>query len=247
MYAANQVLDQCDSTNTVAKELAEAGFPHGTWVSSRVQNLGRGRLGREWKSLEGNLFLSLIATVEKKTLWSWIPLTTAVGTVRLLRRLYPDLDIRVKWPNDIWLRSAKLGGILCEASPFSTPPYIIIGLGLNCAHSPEGLDQEAIDLTQAQGGRLITADHVREKVISSILDEIDRLELNGPQTIIESYASWAAYPAGTEVKWTASQSSNQEEYSGTIQGLGPSGELQVTTSQNETVSLFAEDIKIKNC
>jgi BirA family transcriptional regulator, biotin operon repressor / biotin---[acetyl-CoA-carboxylase] ligase len=60
MKFANQLIEECASTNDLARELAEAGFPHGTWVAAKEQGRGRGRLGREWVGERGNLFLSVV-------------------------------------------------------------------------------------------------------------------------------------------------------------------------------------------
>src|SRR5690606_21800140 len=59
-YSKNLVLEEIESTNDYARNLGEEGLPHGTWISTRIQTQGRGRLGREWRSSEGNLFLSIV-------------------------------------------------------------------------------------------------------------------------------------------------------------------------------------------
>src|SRR4051794_23597950 len=97
----NTVLDSCESTNDCARALGEKGFAHGTWVSARRQTGGRGRLGRSWASIEGNLFLSLIVRIDRKDVWTWIPLAAAAGVVTALRARFENLDIRIKWPNDL--------------------------------------------------------------------------------------------------------------------------------------------------
>src|SRR5689334_9561043 len=111
---ANQVIDRCASTNDLARRLGELGYPHGTWISARAQDSGRGRLGRTWQGVEGNLFLSIVARVEPPRLWTWVPLATAVGIASALRARFTGLDLRIKWPNDLWIGRAKTGGILCE-------------------------------------------------------------------------------------------------------------------------------------
>src|SRR5271154_5529206 len=111
----NSVIERCDSTNDLARQLGESGCPHGSWISARVQEKGRGRLGREWQSMEGNLFLSIIVRPEKRSLWTWVPMASAIGAAETLSELYPKLQVRVKWPNDLWADRKKLGGILCEA------------------------------------------------------------------------------------------------------------------------------------
>ena len=53
-------LEETDSTNRVAKELARQGAPHGTVVSAKRQTAGRGRLGRRFCSPEGGIYLSVL-------------------------------------------------------------------------------------------------------------------------------------------------------------------------------------------
>src|SRR4051794_2063446 len=80
---ANCVLDRCSSTNDYARILGDRGYPHGTWVAVGIQEAGRGRLGRKWESLEGNLFLSLVVRLEPRALWSWVPLVSTMALVDL--------------------------------------------------------------------------------------------------------------------------------------------------------------------
>lgn len=241
---ANQVLDECSSTNDLAKELAEAGYSHGTWVSAKTQNFGRGRSGRKWESIEGNLFLSLIVRIQERALWSWVPLTAAVAVCRCLRDEFQDLDIRIKWPNDIWIEGAKLGGILCEGSGSQSSSFIVIGLGLNCVDSPKNVEQLTVDLTSARGGLQTYADQIRSSLISSLLEEIHSLVQHGPKREAEFYEKWAVLSQGTEVQWTSFSDSSIQ--SGVVQGLGSAGELKVVKESNQIVSLFAEDIKLKS-
>jgi BirA family biotin operon repressor/biotin-[acetyl-CoA-carboxylase] ligase len=233
----NLVVDQCDSTNDLARSSAEQGAPHGTWISARIQDSGRGRHGRKWQSIEGNLFLSLIIRIEDQHRWSWIPLTTAVGVVRYLRKKFPVLNVQIKWPNDIYLTGRKLGGILCE-SVNGPQPFIIVGIGLNCMASPEGPDLNGIDLTTLLNGKKISSDSIRLELISSVLKELNELATEGPGTIARCYQKWSVLSPGTEIHW------NQNQESGIVQGLGPSGELEVLMKENKIFSLYAEDISL---
>jgi BirA family biotin operon repressor/biotin-[acetyl-CoA-carboxylase] ligase len=231
---ANSVLDTAESTNDLAKRLGEAGFPHGTWISARVQTAGRGRAGRRWESQEGNLFLSVIARDPKKELWTWIPLVTGCATASVLRALFPTLDLRIKWPNDLWIKRdegfAKVGGILCEASSF-----VVIGLGLNCASFPD-VDQPTTSLSEALG-RKITADDVRAAIIAELLHRLAELSEQGPAQTAADFAHWSALPEGTEIEWG-------KDGRGTVLGLGESGELRVRSDQGE-VRVYAEDVRVR--
>ncbi|MGZ3687626.1 MAG: biotin--[acetyl-CoA-carboxylase] ligase, partial [Bdellovibrionota bacterium] len=157
---ANQVVDECESTNDLARALGEAGAPHGTWISARRQTRGRGRAGRDWQSEEGNLFISLVARVKDPALWSWVPLAAAVAVTRAVGRDFPEIPVRIKWPNDLWVRNRKLGGILCEGVG-TREAFIVIGIGLNCASAPEILERPATSLSEC-ANRPVTADVLRE-------------------------------------------------------------------------------------
>ncbi len=234
---ANRIIDRCHSTNDLAKSLAESGSPHGTWVSAKIQEGGRGRLGRQWQSIEGNLFLSLILRISEKHLWSWIPLATAVAVTRCLRNQYPELPIFIKWPNDLWLGNGKLGGILCEGAS----SYIVVGLGLNCVQSPSNLERPASDLTSARNGIQTLADDVRLSIIHSILEEVDRLISKGPDDLRLQYENWSLLSLGVSIEWESGGSLQI----GKVLGLGGSGELRVIQLNGEEKSLYAEDVRIR--
>ena len=237
----NTVIEKCGSTNDLAKQLGENGAPHGTWISARAQDQGRGRLGREWQSGRGNLFLSMIARMGMNQNTTWIPLTAAVAVVSAIREQYPDFDLRIKWPNDLWAfsgrNSAKLGGILCEGVGTPSSSFIVIGLGLNCTDSPKGLDQPTTSLTEVIGEGMIRADDVREDIILALNDRLNELMTTGPAGIGLAYERWAAFPRGTPITWG--------EGEGTVLGLGAASELLVELPNGTCRSLYAEDVKIR--
>ena len=231
---ANQVVDECSSTNDLARQLGEAGAPHGTWVSAKRQTAGRGRIGRKWEDLEGNLFLSLIVRVEDKKCWTWVPLAAAIGVTRALK---PYCSITIKWPNDLWVNGAKLGGILCEAIGSQQGSFIIIGLGLNCFARPELAEQATADL----GG--VQADAIRSQIIAEILQVLSELVAKdlGPATLAASYDQCAVFPRGTAIQWKDPRTDAVQ--SGEVEGLGTAGELLVRIPARGVVPLYAEDIR----
>jgi biotin-[acetyl-CoA-carboxylase] ligase BirA-like protein len=236
--AANQVVDRCDSTNDLARGLGEQGAPHGSWISARIQEKGRGRLGREWQSVEGNLFLSLVARLSEKSLWTWVPLGTAVAVARTLTAAYPTLDIRIKWPNDLWVGGAKLGGILCEAVGGREGSFLVIGLGLNCAYAPEGLDQATVSLSAALAPQRLIADDIRADIIRTLLGTLHELSTEGTWGIVRDYERWAALKPGSAIEWG-------ENKTGIVRGLGPSGELLVDSEEGVPLRLYAEDVRVR--
>jgi len=137
-------LNETDSTNTRAKELAAQGAPEGTLVIAEKQTEGRGRRGRSWFSPPGGgIYFSLILRpVLSPTETPRITLMTAVVLAETLISLM-KLKLRIKWPNDILVNGKKLAGILTEISTeMDEVNYIIVGLGLNVNTQLEDLPRE---------------------------------------------------------------------------------------------------------
>ena len=126
-------LEETDSTNRVAKELARQGAPHGTAVLADRQTAGRGRLGRQFFSPEGGLYLSVI--LRPKCPVEDLALMTPQAAVAVCRALEDTLGISpgIKWVNDLYLQGKKLCGILCEMAGDA----VIVGIGLNL-YTPAG-------------------------------------------------------------------------------------------------------------
>lgn len=117
--------DTVSSTNEIAKS-------YGPWcaVRARRQTRGKGRMGREWVSPEGNLYLSVVLPEagEKTHLVSFVAAVAVAETLR-------SFDVRLKWPNDVLLDGGKVCGILSERSD----EKIIVGIGVNAHICPEGV------------------------------------------------------------------------------------------------------------
>lgn len=229
---ANQVIEECDSTNTLAKELGEAGFPSGTWISAKKQNQGRGRSGRTWVSEEGNLFLSVILRPSSQVPITWIPLRVAVVLLEAIQTLNPDLKMKIKWPNDLVSpQGEKYAGILCEGYGGSQQSFLVVGIGVNCSTSPL-TDRE----TACVG---VSADKLRAlilKNIESVLEESDFKDRFQKNHVLHE---------GQKLGWVSLQ--NPELIlNGTYKGLGEFGELIVTkmNDQSET-RLWSEEVRTK--
>jgi BirA family biotin operon repressor/biotin-[acetyl-CoA-carboxylase] ligase len=159
-----------------------------------------------------------------------------VAIVRGVRSLFPDIALQIKWPNDIYFQSAKVGGILCEG----TSSFIVIGIGLNCVKAPQGLDQATTGLSQIHAGDPVVADQIRMPIVQALTEEFDHLIQNGPNRISQLYQAWAALPSGTPIQWGKSV-----EQQGWVETLGASGELLVKDKNGATIRLFAEDVSVR--
>ena len=140
-------LAETDSTNAEAMRRALAGDAGPLWVLADRQTTGRGRSGRSWSSEPGNLFASLlIATGCPLAKAGQLSLVAGVAVVDAIARAgAPVPGLRLKWPNDILIGAAKVGGILVESSARGPDKGLqaVIGVGLNLASAPDGLEGRA--------------------------------------------------------------------------------------------------------
>jgi BirA family biotin operon repressor/biotin-[acetyl-CoA-carboxylase] ligase len=139
-----EVLPEIDSSNSELMRRARSGQHEATLLVAERQSAGRGRMGRVWRSLPGeSLTFSLGLSLTPK---DWSGLSLAVG-LSLAESLHPD--IRLKWPNDLWLEDRKLGGILVEAATMGGRSHVVVGVGLNIQAQPAaGLHTAPAALTE---------------------------------------------------------------------------------------------------
>ncbi len=124
-----------DSTNARARELVEAGAPGGAIVTATEQTAGRGRQGRTWTAPPGRalLYSAILRPLDERHLL--LPLAVPLAVCEAAEELEPEVECQVKWPNDIWINSRKLAGVLIEAKP--QDGWAVIGIGLNLSIAPD--------------------------------------------------------------------------------------------------------------
>src|SRR6478735_3053431 len=106
-----EVLPQVDSSNSELMRRSRLGQSDPVLLVAETQTAGRGRLGRQWQSQAGDSLTFSLGMLLRPS--DWAGLSLAVG-VTLADALHPD--VRLKWPNDLWLADRKLGGILIETA-----------------------------------------------------------------------------------------------------------------------------------
>ena len=124
-----------DSTNTQMKKLAINGGKNHSVIVSEEQSAGRGRFGRSFYSpAQKGVYMSvLLKTGDSLQNATMITIKTAVAVRRAIAKLY-DIEVAIKWVNDLYYRGKKVCGILSEAiSDFESGMIeaIIIGIGIN--------------------------------------------------------------------------------------------------------------------
>jgi BirA family biotin operon repressor/biotin-[acetyl-CoA-carboxylase] ligase len=166
---------ELDSTNTYARQLAEAGAREGEIVIAEAQTQGRGRLGRRWQSPPfANLYFSVILRPQLPPAQApQITLTAAVALAETVAAFIAQ-PATIKWPNDILVGGKKLAGILTEASCDSERlHYVILGIGVNLNYAVEHMPQEI--RARATSIAHLTGKPVhRESFLRRLIQDLDR-------------------------------------------------------------------------
>jgi BirA family biotin operon repressor/biotin-[acetyl-CoA-carboxylase] ligase len=123
---------EVDSTNDVAKYLAEEGAIEGTIVVAEIQNRGKGRRGKTWISPPGGVWMSIILRPDIPPFNApQLTLVTGVAVAETLKKEC-ELDVGIKWPNDILIGNKKVCGILTEVNAsIEKVNYVVVGIGID--------------------------------------------------------------------------------------------------------------------
>lgn len=110
------------------------------WIRANAQTEGRGRKGRHWVSLPGNLYTTLLITPDAPpAALSQLSFVASLAVYDLaVHVLGGDADLSLKWPNDVLLKGNKLSGILAETIALNDTGRVSVamGCGVNLQHSP---------------------------------------------------------------------------------------------------------------
>jgi BirA family biotin operon repressor/biotin-[acetyl-CoA-carboxylase] ligase len=216
-----------DSTNSRARELAEAGAPHGTVVTAAEQSEGRGRQGRSWSAPPGGalLYSAVLRPLDRRHLL--LPLAVPVAVCEAAEELRPGIECAIKWPNDIWLDERKLGGILIEARP--QDGWAVLGIGLNLTIAPGEFPPELRDLAISLGVG------TREAARAALDAALDRWVEADNEEIL---SAWRARDTlrGREIAW--------DEGSGVADGVDERGNLLVVVD-GDRVALGAGEVHLR--
>lgn len=229
-------LDSVNSTNQQAGNLLSKSKPNeGTVISSYNQYDGKGQIGSSWfSSPDQNIAFSIIfyptfLSPEKQFLLSQFASLVVQETIH---HFLPTADVKIKWPNDIYLGTKKVCGILIQnqiQQKIIQSSIIGIGLNVNEKNFPDSLPNPT-SLALASGNEF----QLNEIVLflkSSFLEKYKRLaeDLNQKQ-IQKAYVNMLFQLNETH----RYRDDNGKEFSGIIEGVSKQGQLLVKTAGKQS-------------
>ncbi len=122
------------STNDVAIKKIKQGYKAGIVISD-TQSSGRGQYGRKWVSKKGNLFFSIFFIINKRVQISRL-VTSLLRIIKKILLKHTKSNLNIKKPNDITIDKKKICGVLNETLFYNNLKFLVVGIGINIASSP---------------------------------------------------------------------------------------------------------------
>ena len=236
-----------DSTNQRLIEAPSADDPQALFAEA--QTAGRGRRGRDWRSPFGaNLYLSLA--------WSFagwppklgcLPLAVGVAATRALSAAGLD-GVQLKWPNDLRIGNAKLGGILIESrSEIGGACRVVIGLGLNVAMTAAqaadvGQPWISVHAAQDAAGRpRTTRNALAAHLLAALSTALTDFEANGFAHFLDDW-NRLDIAANQPVRILGAGTA---EIDGIARGIDADGALIVETPDGRRQHLHAGEVSLR--
>ena len=225
-----------DSTNTQMKKLAINGGKNHSVIVSEEQSAGRGRFGRSFYSpAQKGVYMSvLLKTGDSLQNATMITIKTAVAVRRAIAKLY-DIEVAIKWVNDLYYRGKKVCGILSEAiSDFESGMIeaIIIGIGINV--STDNFPLEIASIATSLG----LQEANRNQFIAEILNQLFAIIDEDFKLVLNEYRM-----ASCVLHKQITFNQKGEQFTGLVREINDLGNLVVSSNGAEMV-LTAGEVSI---
>lgn len=214
-----RVVARCTSTNDLLLKVASQ-TP--VLLAAEEQTAGRGRRGRRWHSARGaGATFSLACRVRRPAReLPALSLVAGVAAARALRALGVG-GASLKWPNDLVVHGAKLGGILVETRGSSA----VIGIGINCRRSRGLRARVRRPVAFLEDYASLPRNRVIRDIAAALLEALDAFEARGFDAL---RADWEALDAHAGQRLRV-RLADGRTVSGLASGLAGDGGLKLLT------------------
>lgn len=174
-----RVFEEVESTNSTLIEMAQKGAQDGRVVVAWKQTSGRGRLGRNFESPEGGIYLSMLLPFDDTML------ITAKAAVAVKRAIMQETDKRtwIKWVNDIIYNGKKVAGILAQVYE----KHVVLGIGINFCTPVYSFSPQVRDIATSLYPNSQSADSDQMDLVNSIVKELVELAETNDKLWIGEY------------------------------------------------------------
>lgn len=221
-----RIVQRCTSTNDLLLQERDAARP--LLLAAEEQTAGRGRRGRRWHSAPGaGILFSLARRIRRPPReLAALSLVAGVAATRALRRL-GVAQAALKWPNDLMVNGAKLGGILVETRSQETSSLAVIGIGINYCRAPalERRLRRRVAFMQELMPRAPARNQIIQSSALALLEALEAFEARGFEALREDWLALHAH-AGQRL---LVRLADGRRLTGVASGLAEDGSLQLHT------------------
>ncbi len=186
-----------DSTNSyLMRRIPHQIKPNQVCVAE-FQSAGRGRRGRQWVSPFGShIYMSMYCYLEQgMSAAMGLSTVASLAVFDAIKTLY-DIDVELKWPNDVYINGVKLAGILIDLEGQALEPcHSVIGIGLNInmpKHMGNEINQPWTDL-QSYLKEPIDRNRLVAQIINCLISRLNEHSISGINTMLEDWKKRDVY------------------------------------------------------
>jgi BirA family transcriptional regulator, biotin operon repressor / biotin---[acetyl-CoA-carboxylase] ligase len=230
-----RVLESIGSTNDYVAALARGGAPEGLVVVAEHQFLGRGRLDRRWVSppRAGLTFSVLLRPKVPAAQRSWLPMLLAACAAETLSARC-DLDVSLKWPNDLLVHGRKVAGVLAE----TTGDAVVVGFGVNVSTTRDELPRDDATSLALETARPLDRGPVLLALLRAMGPAYEEWAGSGGAPVRERYLA-RCDTVGRAVRVSLP---GDATLAGEATDVDESGRLVVTSADGTTTAVSAGDV-----
>jgi BirA family biotin operon repressor/biotin-[acetyl-CoA-carboxylase] ligase len=227
---------------------------------AHYQTSGKGRAGRVWLSNPGDTLCFSLAYPFNKRPHELSGLSLVIGlaviagiagTLGINETTLHQQGLRLKWPNDLLLNNAKLGGILIEGgqSNPSSPTWMVIGLGLNLRNAEvisQNLENQtsftaaALDQLLPHHAPIPDTEFIWLKLIEAFERHLIQFEQHGFSYFKDSWSHWDALNGQS----VCISGAGEEPITGVSSGVDDSGAL-ILNQHDKSIAIHAGDVSLR--
>ncbi|KAI3419822.1 BPL/LPL catalytic domain-containing protein [Psidium guajava] len=219
-------------------------LPIGAVCATDIQSKGRGRSKNVWESPIGCLLFSFTIQMDDGKIVPLLQYVISLAITEAIKEIcdkngLPYLDVRIKWPNDLYLNGLKVGGILCTSTYKSKKFNVSAGIGLNVDNEKPTVCLNAVLRELSIASYKFT----REDILAAFFNKFENLYNlfihQGFQALEELYyKTWLH--SGQRVIVLEKNEEQGVENVVSIQGLTPSGYLLAVGEDNQMCELHPD-------
>jgi BirA family transcriptional regulator, biotin operon repressor / biotin---[acetyl-CoA-carboxylase] ligase len=219
-----RVLERCTSTNDLLLAAGKADV----LLAAEEQTAGRGRRGRRWHAPRGSAVTFSLARLVRRSPRELpgLALVAGVGAARALRALGAD-HTALKWPNDLVVEGAKLGGILVETRSHGGATLAVIGIGINCRRDVALERRLRRPLAWLEDCMEMDRNRVIGGIAASVIEALAQFEAHGLEALRAAWESMDAH-AGERLQLRLADG---RVLTGVARGLDRDGALRLQTAR----------------